>query len=377
MSLEYRFANYDEYPRISQFLGQYWAANHVYCRDRKLFEWTFHRISHWNQNQLSFALAEANGELAGILGGIPFTFNCKGRMSKGIWIANYVIGPEHRKGPAALQLLSMFRTPQWTPVVAFGITQASTIIYKVLRGQVLPYIPRCFMVLPESVDRMVNLLRLVHPDWEPDRIRELAAAFVIPPIEDRGAAAFDALPSTWDRVDWPARAEQTVGAARDMDYLRWRYRQHPNFEYRFISIPEGPRTGMAVWRLETIRQAVGEERQDVDRIGRLVEFMPVSIDNARDLAAAFVRQLRQADAFGADFYCYHGPTLAMLGELGIPSVAKHPDGNDIPSRFQPLDGKDGRVLSAIFADPEVPNCSEAADCPWYWTKSDSDQDRPN
>jgi hypothetical protein len=31
----------------------------------------------------------------------------------------------------------------------------------------------------------------------------------------------------------------------------------------------------------------------------------------------------------------------------------------------------------MFMQTEVPACADAGDCPWYWTKSDSDQDRPN
>ena len=41
------------------------------------------------------------------------------------------------------------------------------------------------------------------------------------------------------------------------------------------------------------------------------------------------------------------------------------------------DGKGGGILSAMFMQTEVPACADAGDCPWYWTKSDSDQDRPN
>ena len=43
MAVEFRYANLDEYPRISEFLNEYWAKNHIYTRDRTLFDWSFHR----------------------------------------------------------------------------------------------------------------------------------------------------------------------------------------------------------------------------------------------------------------------------------------------------------------------------------------------
>ena len=109
MSMQFRFAKSDEYPAISEFLHTHWAKGHIYTRDEELFRWTFGRSNHWDDDGYSFALAEDNGELVGILGGIPFVFNAFGKKSKGVWIVNYVIRPDHRKGTGALQLLSMFR----------------------------------------------------------------------------------------------------------------------------------------------------------------------------------------------------------------------------------------------------------------------------
>ena len=172
-------------------------------------------------------------------------------------------------------------------------------------------------------------------------------------------------------------AANTIGAVRDTDYLNWRYASHPVFDYKFISVPEGDRNGLAVWRLETIRKQTENGREDIDRIGRLVEFLPASPSNADALLAAFIGELRAADAMAADFYGYHSPTRAMLQELGFRGAETSPEGGAIPSRFQPLDGKGGGILSAVFLrDGGAPGKNDL-DCPWYWTKSDSDQDRPN
>ena len=291
-------------------------------------------------------------------------------------MANYVIRPDHRRGPTALQLLAMFRPPRFHACVAFGINPATSAIYRVLRGEVLPLIPRHFAVLPGCEGRLCDLLAIAHPEWEADRMRSLAAAFTLDAIPD-AADSRASLPATWDRDDWPAIAAGAVGAARDRDYLEWRYLRHPRFEYRIITVPEGARAGLAVWRLETIRRQTPEGRRDVDSIGRLVEFIPTSRGNARVLGAAFLHQLQAAGAFAADFYCYHGPTRELIAELGFRHTAAHPDGGHVPTRFQPLDGRGGGIMSALFLAGGPSSCSGGAASAWYWTKSDSDQDRPN
>src|SRR5947209_2869428 len=226
MGLEFRFAGLDEYPKISMFLHEYWAQNHVYCRMANLFDWTFRRGDRWEGEGYSFTLAEDGGELAGILGGIPFRFNQYGRSTNGMWIVNYVIRPDHRKGSAALQLLSQFRRPDFNPVIAFGINPATSAIYRVLRGQVLPEIPRHVLALPGAEDRMVNLLQSAWPEWSAERARDVADAFVLRRATSDQVESGDLIPRHWDECEWPAIAEKTIGAARDTAYLTWRYRKH-------------------------------------------------------------------------------------------------------------------------------------------------------
>ncbi len=376
MAVELRYARRDEYPRISQFLDEFWAKNHVYCRNKPLFDWTFARSTHWRDDQYSFALAEDKDLLVGILGGIPFTFNNKGASSNGVWIANYVVHPDYRKGSTALQLLSMFRRPEFHPMVAFGINPATATIYKVLRGQVLPEIPRHFIVMPGCEQRMENVLHIAYPDWDAARAQALTRQFQLPGLPD-GADFSSQLPADWDRTDWSALSTNLIGAARDMDYLNWRYSQHTDFAYKFIVIEENGRHGLAVWRLETIRRKTETGREDLDRIGRLLEFLPVSDANAEKLFGAFLNELKKNDAFAADYYGFHGEVRCQLRKLGFLEAQGQPDSNLIPTRFQPLDGKGGGILSAMFVHNDVPACTLDAGCPWYWTKSDSDQDRPN
>src|ERR1700680_158248 len=180
MSVQFRYVGLAEYPRVSQFLDDHWAKNHIYVRQRPLFDWTFTRKNHWEDETYSFAVAEDGDEIVAILGGIPFTFNCLGKSSKAVWIVNYAVRPDHRRGPVALQLLSTFRRPPFDEVIASGLNPESTIIYKVLRGTVLPELPRHLGIFADASDRMVNLLQLTYPEWDKKRAESVAHNFVLP-----------------------------------------------------------------------------------------------------------------------------------------------------------------------------------------------------
>jgi Acetyltransferase (GNAT) domain len=376
VTIEFRYAGFGEYEKISRFLDSYWAKDHVYVRMPYLFEWTFRGNRLWETDEYCFALAEDKGEIVGTLGGIPFVFNCLGDTSPAVWIVNYMVRPDYRRGSTALSLLDMFRRP-FASVISFGNNPAVVPFYRALRARLLMNMPRHFMVLPDGTNRLVNLLRMTYPDWPSDRAEKLARDFRIMGIPSVSVRSTSALPANWDKNGWPKFGTKLVGAARDLDYLTWRYCNHPCFRYRAMTVEEGDRPGLLIWRLETIRRATPEGLENVDRIGRLVEFLPSSRNNAKALLSRFWQELAEAGAFAADYYGYYGESRVWLQESGFREVGEHPDGPAIPSRFQPLEPKGGNILSAVFVGDQVPACSMDLACNWYWTKSDSDQDRPN
>jgi Acetyltransferase (GNAT) domain len=377
MTTEFRYLKFGEFHRVGRFLNEYWAKGHVYARMPQLFDWTFSRRTGWDREEYSFAVAEDKGEIVGILGAIPFVFNCLGRRSRAVWLVNYMVRPDYRQGPIALRLLGMFGPDHFDVTATAGLNPGLIPLLKALRWQLLEDFPRHFLVLPRAVERMVELLRLAYPDWQADRANTLARFFEWRGVFETALPCEKRVPPGWDRLDWPQIASRTIGAVRDLDYLTWRYLEHPCFKYQFIALPEEERTGLAVWRLETIHMATPRGLEEVDRIGRLVEFLPVSEHNAKNLLSLFVQELHNANAFAADYYGYHGETRAWLRKFGFHGVDGHPDGQTIPTRFQPLDQHGGRLISAVLVGNETPVCSMAADSLWYWTKSDGDQDRPN
>jgi hypothetical protein len=343
----------------------------------RLFEWTFGKDHFLVDEGYHVILAEDKDDIVGFLGGIPFELNEFGATKRGVWLANYLVRSDYRRGSLGLQLLNVFRNSHPDAVVAFGVNASVLPIYRMLKADVLTGIPRHFAVLPHARERMRGLLRVARPEWSREKADSVIDAFTIPPALSSSSSFTTALPEDWDRVGWPVLAARTVGCARNADYLRWRYFNHPCFEYRIITVRDADQIGIAIWRLETIRACSERGGADLDIIGRLVEFLAPSRHIAGKLWEAYCFQLTEVNALGTDYYGYHGETGTWLRDLGFQCVDRHPEGHAIPTRFQPLDGRGGTIMSAVFLNSSLPKCRPGTDCAWYWTKSDADQDRPN
>jgi GNAT superfamily N-acetyltransferase len=377
MTIGLRYAQFGDFPGISNFLDQHWRKDYVYARLPDLFDWTFGRADLWDQEGYSFALMEDKDDLVGILGAIPFVFNRLGQSFQAVWLANYMIRPDYRRGSLAMRLLSAFHRRPYSLEIAFGLNPRVAPIYQKLGWRLLKPIPRHFVALPDATKRMKELIRMAHPDCESDRAERIASRFTLKTKPRPSVRFARELPQNWDRCDWPKIASRSVGAARDTGYLTWRYLKHPRFKYYFLAVPDEKRTGLAVWRLETIRRRTPHGSEEVDKIGRLVEFLPASRSNAAQLLSVFWNQLRCSGALGADSFGYHDEINYWLEEFGFHAVATDPDSQMIPSRFQPLEPKPGALLGAVRAQDELSLDSVEADRIWYWTKSDADQDHPN
>ncbi len=375
MTVDLRYAHFGDYPRIRNFLNEFWQPDHVYVRQPELFHWTFGRTELWDHDGYSFALMEDRDDLVGILGAIPFNFNCFGRGIRAVWFANYMIRSEYRRGGSAIRLLGAFPRPPYDVKIVFGMNSRVAPIYQRMGWKFLTGMARHFFVVPGATARASHLFQLAHPNWSVDRANRLAESFCLPEMRAASVDYNCALPLDWNTHDWPQIAPATIGAARDANYLTWRYLHHPSFDYRFLAVPEGRRTGLAVWRLETICLPTANGRENLDTIGRLVEFLPASHNNARMLFSVFCKEVLASGAFGADFYGCRGDHRAWFEEFGFRLVDNDSDGEAIPSRFKPLDSRSGKILGAVCYSDDV--TVSPGDPRWYWTKSDADQDRPN
>jgi Acetyltransferase (GNAT) domain len=261
-------------------------------------------------------VAEEDGRLLAMLGWIEFDACAGDERVPGGWMTNWLVVPEARGRGLGLALVEHARGTTYELVGALGANSATR------------------HVLGGAGFAEVGMYRWVRV-FDAEGLREL--------LDGRELPAAEAPPEASGGTGF-------VGACRDTDFLRWRYREHPRFRYEVVD-------ERAAYRIETVAGSTA-------KVARVVDFLG---DEA--LAARIAAEAERAGAVFADFSCTSaraGRPLAAAGFVPDPGL---------PGRFQPLDFSDRPIVSCFWAAPRLGVDFAAGDL--YATRADSDLDRPN
>jgi hypothetical protein len=282
------------------------------------------------------------------LGYVPFVgLSPAGDRFTGAYPINLIVREDYRA--AGLGAVLLRRLLKETPYVLNpGSSEAGAALCQGLGMQDFGYLSRHIAVLDAQAARS-----LAADNRLPARIAEApqqaAAAGIVPAtrLPDRAPTAFS----------FPVPVH---GAERSRDFLRWRYEQHPGFNYEFLLSED--LQNILVFHEE-------RETQSGAIIIRIVDLLAAGA--AQEALLHSVLQIaRSRGAILADFFCSLDCYDGALERAGFFDEAEHPDGR-IAALFQPLDfRKTGiRVLASSPAGKPA--------AAWYISKGDSDQDRPN
>lgn len=375
--MQIRLAQLDEYTNIANFIDQFWKKDHIYVRSQELFDWTFQKSPEWDAQSYSVSLAIDNDVIVGMLGVIPFELNVYGYAYKACWLVNWFMHPDARKGRAGLDLLNFFVRKYHYDTVSFGINDRIAELYKALRWELMPHIPRMEWVNPEysylarSLVMQANL-SASHEDIDDVVNRRLLD---MQPIISNDAISLEQVNgNVWDTTGWEFWKSRVVGCARNFRYLRWRYLQHPLYTYDSCLIPEGEQLGLIVWRMEKVNLTGLNGNLEGDFLFcRIVEFLPVSENNAQRLMARLLENTKRLSLVAADFYCYNVEIQSILVKLGF--FVSTEAGMSLPNFTQPIAA--GASIRSAIKIKSFNNANVFSSEKFYWTRSDSDQDRPN
>jgi GNAT superfamily N-acetyltransferase len=275
-----------------RFIAERWRAGHVLARDEGLLRWQHRSLG--DQDRLAILAAEEDGELVGMLGLIEFVACLGEARGRGAWMTNWLVVPERRGEGVGMALVDR-ACVEYDLVGALDANDATR--------------------------------------------RMLAGTFVERPIL-RWALPYDlaAMPGEPEWLDaGTAPSGKFIGACRDEEFVAWRYRNHPRFEYTMFD-------GFAAYRL-------------AGSVLRVVDFL-----GDEELAERIAAAGRAAGAIYAEFICHATAYAAPLEAVGFRRV------RGLPSRFEPLE---------LAERPEVSCFWGLGETDPYVTAADSDLDRPN
>ena len=372
-----RFLSLDEYGLAVQSLDECWTGDLILARDKKLFDWMFLRPSVWRQEEYSFAVAFSNDVPVGQLGGIPFEFNNFGKLGLGVWTANWSITPKARSGPLGLKLLELFRREAGELVMLFGMAPSIEPLMKELKYQVVPCIPRFLSIFPSGEHLFRKFMMAAYPDIADKTLKVICHHYLLRSENFGECETYRSISEDWDDSAWKVIARKTIGASRDAEFLKWRYRDHPRYQYEIVGVRHEGIPALAIWRKESICNDGGKTGTSLHgNFGRILEVLAPTRSAGQVLARALCQDLINHNVFAADYLGYHGLAGETLLSAGFQLVDEETDSAKIPIRFQPIDTETLDLLSCVLVDAPAPAGHYQQECPWLWTKGDADMDRP-
>ena len=334
------------------FLAARYRPDLALC-DRTFFSWYFRE----DGGAANIASIWDDERLVGTIGYVPNPVFW-GRLDEPIeaaWIVNWVADPDYRHGIGVALLTAMQR--RFPVVFGIGATNENQRIVERLGWTFFEHVPRYIAIfdpaavarlaLPEASRDGLEAARFVQWAGDGDDTRPWSPSMPAPQWERYRALAF--------------------GTIRSEAFLRWRYLEHPFFQYAVLTAGDAAAPALAVYRIEHVRE--------VAPVARVVEFFHPDDDagtvSGIRLARALATRFKELGCAFADCVissATYGSTFAAAGWALEDRF--HPL---LPSRLQPVE----RVSFAFNLEYVAPHdFSKPTLEAMYVTRGNGDADRP-
>ncbi|WP_027087211.1 GNAT family N-acetyltransferase [Cohnella panacarvi] len=366
--MEIRYFRRSETELLQNAIHSVWAPNHVLGRNEQLLNYMFYENPakhHWvDAEYYSFLGAWEDNKVVGLLGVMPFEVNNKGNTQVGCSLTNWIVPPEYRSTGAGYALFHTVKERNPEMILSLGINSTVAKLYKKMGWSILQDVPRWVGIVnkQKTVDKMLNGNERSLRFWDELKTYQYNSEYQI----------FDYIDEQWDQFYEQSFAPKTIGFSRNFQFIKWRYINHPAFNYNIITCKDGNNNirGMAIIRIESVLN-------NCEKIGRIVEFIAVDQDSSVSLANAVAEKAK--DCLFLDFYCFSSISTWGLEAIGFKKIlASENDPVVVPTRFQPIDLTITNMMAAFSIQSDIKNkINLAEESCFYITKGDSDQDRPN
>lgn len=374
--MEIRLFKKDEADIYMKAVNDIWKKGHILSYDKALCDYMFYHtpmhekyIGNDNYGALGVWI---DNKIVGLGGLMLFEFNFNGRTDLATNVTNSIVLEEYRKSMAGL-LLYEKPIELYSPFCSFGIGLSKFAV------RVSPTnITKDFITQPiYKLNRLVGIFnkeKTVELIFKND-LSYLRNYYRVEKVPQCGKkiVSQDLNEDKWNTFYYDNIAPKTISVSRNYKFLNWRYLKHPSFKYLVYTVQDESNNyeGLMVARVENILN-------NTARILRIVEFITKNQDASIALANKVVDIAVENDVLFADFYC----TTDMFN-FGLESVGfkkeytSEDDKMVLPSRVQPVDFSVTNLNAVISFYGKNVRKINFLDNNIYFTKGDSDQDRPN
>jgi len=347
-----------KWEQMRAFLSECYRPDHAIC-SKKFFEWQFQVDS--NNGNARLMCAWNDDRLLGILGYLPLLVNW-GEIAKpyeSAWLLYWMVRKEALRGLGLLLirkihemyplLLTVNASPMGQPI----LTSLGYTFFKSVPRYISVFDKQqCSnMLLDESMGNDLDAYVFKSARSESLNISETK-------LNERNY-----------RPDWHFYNALSFGTIRSLEYLTWRYIDHPGFKYHVVIEGDPERPAVCVYRIE---KAFGDYEA---MVGRIVDsYFPCDVEGRKrgmDLVFTVLQHLKSIGCAFADLFCSNEIYGQLFIDLG--GGMEPTDRQIFPVRLTPIQRVIRYQNFGFFAPkglplPDLKNL--------YVTKSDIDGDSP-
>jgi len=338
-------ATFSDVQPLMNFIQQYWGAEHILATNEDVF--LFQYQNQLDKKQINFVVAKDNDcVIKAILGFIPSQLQ---NSNSDIFAALWKVADDVKSPMLGLKLLNYLRKQtEYGLFTTLGLNETSSSIYRLMKYEV-DYMQHFVMLNPviknyeiAHVSQRYKETLSVHPKASEIPTKELLTVKFLTDLSFIDSFVFSA----------------DTRPKKDLDYLRFRYFNHPIYSYQILSIMNGSEVS-AFW-------IAREQNLNERKCLRLVDYF--GPDNSIANCASSLNQfVINSEYEYLDFFCMGMDTNSLV-RGGFMAVNQDSEELIIPDYFSPYLQKNIKMLYSL--DREL-------DSQIRLFKGDGDQDRPS
>lgn len=339
-------------------MSECFRPDHALCH-KEFFEWQFQ--SKYNGGNAKIICVRENGKLQGILGYIPLQVHW-GDLTKPLHAAWTLAWMTRKNSVKGIGRVMAKKVQEMYPLaLTVNASRIGAPILQALRWTCYSPVPRYVIVF--DVERCLKMV------FSGRTKKDLDAYSINEEIYNTTPVAITIPNKDVYHPDWNLYHELRFGTVRSLEYIQWRFIEHPMFKYYFVMNGAPERPAVCVYRID---DAYGDYEA---KVGRIVDFYFPNDENGQidgtALLSTVLKQLKGDGCVYADFICSSRAYSRPFIECG---AAEEPEHRQIfPMRLAPIE-RVARHQNVAFTTPRgypLPSLEEM-----HVTKSDIDGDSP-